>query len=112
RGILRQRLVVGGEGVVVNIGHIDVGHGTVIAERAAVPGPPDIAHAAVAESIVDAAVVPHVGAPIPAVREEGATPPAPVARGPQRARIRRKHPGSGHPVVALGTVSPVPWGPD
>src|SRR5204862_6543711 len=25
---------------------------------------------------------------------------------------RREHPGAGHPVIAIGSISPIPWNPD
>jgi hypothetical protein len=82
-------------------------HSRVIREDSALPHAAGKADAHVSKAVVHAAVVANVLAPIAIVEHELAAGPAPVARGPQRAGIGRRHPGAGNPVIAIGTVGPI-----
>src|SRR5580658_10403678 len=84
---------VHGSGDVVDI--------AVVVERTALPVAAGITAADVAKSVVDAAIKADVGTPIAGVPEVGALAPAPIARRPQEARLRRQHPGARHPVIIL-----------
>src|SRR5208282_6383437 len=64
-------------------------------------------HAAVTEAVVHAAIVADVRAPIAVMEPEAAAEPAPVTRRPQRAGIRNRNPGAGHPVVVSAVPAPV-----
>src|SRR5579862_2650199 len=86
---------------------IDVADSPIVGESAVMPITPGIAHATVAESIVDAAIKTDVTAPIAGMPIVEAGVPTPITRGPQPADKRRTHPDSGDPVVALCSISPV-----
>src|SRR3989440_8652346 len=68
--------------------------------------------AAIAEAVVDAAVEPHVRAPVAAMPEVRSALPAPVSRRPQEADARRLRPGSGYPVVVVVGPGPVARDPE
>ena len=92
--------------------HVDVVHGGVVVEPSAIPVATRVSNAEVAEAVVDTAVEADVPSPIAGVPQVHRAAPAPVTRRPQRAEERREHPGSGHPVIAIGTVRPVARYPD
>jgi hypothetical protein len=69
------------------------------------------ANAHVAETVVHAAVVAHVAAPVAPMEPVVATVPVPVVRRPKRALIGSRDPGSGNPVVIPVTPGPVAGNP-
>src|SRR5579872_858124 len=79
----------------------------VVGEHAVVPVTARIADPRVAETIVHAAVEADMVTPVTPMPKIKATAPAPISGRPQRAYVRRNHPGSVNPVVPGGTVSPV-----
>src|SRR5208282_929355 len=97
-------------GLVVNIGNVHathVVHRGVVEEGAVVPISASIAHPAIAEAVVDAAVEADLRAPIPAIPGKGIAAPTPIARSPEQASFRRLDPGTGHPEVAFVAIRPV-----
>jgi hypothetical protein len=82
-------------------------HGSVVGKVSAAPFTADKADAAIAEAIVHTAIVPDVGSPVATMEDIKAVIPAPIRRSPQVARLRRGHPGSGNPVVAVVAIGPV-----
>ena len=84
----------------------------VIGEGVAAPVATFVAYAAVSKTIVDAPVEADVRTPIAGVEVEAAAFIGPVGGGPEEPCAGREYPGSGDPVVAFGTVSPVAGGPD
>src|SRR5262245_2923109 len=96
----------------VNIGDGHVVHAAVVIEPAVTPIATFITIAEVSESVVYAAVEADVRPPVSGMPDVEAVTPSPVARRPEIARFRREHPGARHPVVAVGTVSPVAGSPD
>ncbi len=111
-----RHVVVHHDRLVVDVGDVDVGDVidlAVVVEPMRAPITADIADADVAEAVVDAAVVADVHAPVAGVEDVGAARPAPVARRPQRAGVRRHDPGAGNPVVAADRIiGPVARRPD
>ena len=107
-------VVVDDDGVVVDVGDVDVHavDGAIVVEVIASPIAAVIAEAGVAEAIVDAAVEADVGAPVSAIEAPAVVVPTPVTGGPEGAIVRRKAPGAGNPVVADGTRVPVAGGPN
>src|ERR1700728_1877780 len=85
------------DGGVVNVRDVhgpgDVVDIAVVEERTALPVAARITAADVAKSVVDATIKTDMGTPIASVPEVGAIAPAPIARRPQEARLRRQHPG-------------------
>src|SRR6202158_3458003 len=96
---------------VVDDGGVHVGDGGVVVKLPAAPFAAVEAYAAVAEAVVNAAVEAYVRAPISPVPEVDATAPAPIARGPEKARLRREHPGARNPEVTIVAIGPVPRRP-
>jgi hypothetical protein len=79
----------------------------VIEEVAAAPFSTGKAHTHIAESVVHAAVVANVCAPIAAMEEIMTAFPAPIRRRPKKARLRSGNPRARHPIVAFIAVSPI-----
>jgi hypothetical protein len=98
-----------GDGAVVDydVGDVHIVDGAVIVEATPAPIPALVADPAIAESIVDAAVVADVSAPEAVVVAISPAVRSPISRSPQVTHLRREYPGSRHPVVALGGVTPV-----
>src|SRR5580698_8880093 len=93
----------------VHVGDVDgvhMHHGGVVEERAAAPFAADEAFAAVAESVINAAIEADVRAPVSSVPGIDTVVPSPVARRPKHAD-GSDHPGAGHPVVS-GVIIPSP----
>src|SRR5262249_23553553 len=105
---LRDRLGVD----VVDDRHVHVVDSGVVVEPARAPVAADITDTEVAKPIVDAAVEAYVRTPVAGVPHVRAAAPTPVARGPQRTDEGRDHPIARHPVVVVGSVSPVARYPD
>src|SRR5271157_568796 len=101
---------------VVNVGKVrrpEIVHRPVIKEVPAPPVPACIAHAGVTETIIDAAVEAHVGAPVTCMPDKCGSTPTPVTRRPQEADGWRHHPCTGNPEVAVrGIVSPITRSPN
>jgi hypothetical protein len=105
----------------VDDGFVDVGivddrriyphHGGVIGKFAAAPLAANEADAHVPESIVHAAVITNVGAPVAVVEYEQAAGPAPIAGRPQSSFIWRRNPGAGNPIIAVVAIGPVAGSP-
>jgi hypothetical protein len=106
-------VVIDDDGAVVDVGDVDVDvvDGAVVVEVIAVPIAAVVADAGVAEAVVDATVEADVRPPEAAVEAPAVLVPAPVARGPESAVVRRSTPGAGDPVVAGRTPVPVAGGP-
>jgi hypothetical protein len=66
-----------------------------------------VAEADVAETVVDAAIVADMRAPVTTVKPVAVMPEAPVAGGPQGALVGSLNPHAGHPVVSLRRIGPV-----
>src|SRR5580658_4645738 len=90
----------------VNDGRVDVHHGRVIREDAAIPTSADESHTAVSKAVVNAAIEPDVRAPVSAVPQIRAAAPAPIPGRPEHSD-GRYHPGAGHPIVASIAISPI-----
>ena len=84
----------------------------IVVEATIAPASTGVTVAAIAEPVVDAAVIADAGTPVRRVPQVESAAPAPVARRPQQPDHGRLHPGAGNPVVAGRTVLPVAWCPD
>jgi len=93
---------------VVNIGNVHIVHSAVVEEVPTVPSPTIVSATPITESVGDPAVKADVRTPVTLVEQECSTAPPPIARGPKETRLRRKNPRSGHPVVVLCIVIPIP----
>ena len=102
--VVYDRGVVG----VVNLGDVDVVHGTVVVEAIAVPASTFITVAKISIAVVDAAVKANLRTPVAFVKEEGISAPAPISWRPEIADFRRLHPCAGHPVIIAVLVIPRP----
>ena len=96
----------------VHIGHVDVGHATVVIESAALPISTPKTDAKISVAVVHATVKAHMRAPISGMPDVNSLSPSPVSWRPKQAGFRRHHPGSGNPVVAVGTIRPVARRPE
>src|SRR4051812_15442922 len=96
----------------MNVRDPDVVDAAVVIEIPAVPIAAFIAFTEITEAVIDAAVESNVRAPIAGVPKICAAVPAPVTRGPEQARLGCDHPSAGHPVVSIGSVSPVAGSPN
>jgi hypothetical protein len=97
------------DGFVVDVGDVhatEIVHGRVVAKDAVSPVAALVAGAHIAETVIDAAVESDMRPPIASMENVHAVIPAPIARGPEQPDGRRLHPGSRHPVIAVGTISP------
>jgi hypothetical protein len=83
----------------VNYGLVHMHDSGVIGEGAAAPLAAGKSDAAVSEAVIHAAVVADVRPPIAFMEDIAATLPAPIVGGPQKAGLRRRHPGTGNPEV-------------
>ena len=86
--------------------------GAVVVEVIPTPVAAKVANADVAEAIVDAAIEADVRTPVSVMKAVVTAVPAPVGRGPERAVVRRRAPGTGNPVVAAGAPGPVAGRPE
>jgi hypothetical protein len=102
-----HRGVVDAAVIHVNVGDVHIVDGAVIVETISAPIPALIADAAVAESVVNAAVVADILAPEAVVELIQAGGESPISRRPQEAHLRRPRPYAGHPEVALRSVAPI-----
>src|SRR5258708_4835598 len=93
---------------VVDIGHVHIGHGTVVKEVSIVPTSAFETLAEVTKSVIDPAIKTNFRAPETFVPEEYIPAPTPPARGPQETDFRSEHPRARHPVVILTVVIPIP----
>jgi bacterial/archaeal transporter family protein len=91
---------------------VDIGNGAVVSKYAVLPTAAFEAHAAVTETVVDAAVEADVLSPIAAVPAVKATFKTPVAGRPEKSWRGRGHPSSRNPVIVVVAVSPVAGRPD
>src|ERR1039458_7633176 len=91
----------------LNVGDVHIVDGTVIVETISVPVPALIADSDVAESIVNAAVVADMSAPIAMVIAVPTADKSPISRCPQIAHLRRPRPRAGHPVVTFRSIAPI-----
>src|SRR5580658_1037491 len=90
---------------------VDVGHGGVVTEGAAVPFTADVARSEVSVPVVDAAVESYRSAPVASVPVVCVRPIAPVTGCPEPSRRRRDDPRSRYPVIAARSPSPISWSP-
>jgi hypothetical protein len=100
---------------VVNLDVGDVGYvvdGAVVVETIAVPVAALVANADVAKTVVNAAVVADVPAPISVVVAVSATGVAPISGSPKIAGLGRTRPRAGHPIVALRRIAPISGRPE
>ena len=102
-----HRGVVDAAVIHVNVGDVHIVDGAVIVETISAPIPALIADAAVAESVVNAAVVADILAPEAVVELIQAGGESPISRRPQEAHLRWHRPYAGHPEVALRSVAPI-----
>src|SRR5208282_1968054 len=110
------RIVVHNDGPVdVNIpdnGCVHVYNSRVVEEGSATPFAAVEAVAAVAESVINAAIKSNLRPPITGIPNVHALVPAPVTGGPKQARFGRFDPRTGNPVVAIViTPSPIAGSP-
>src|SRR5271163_3567204 len=96
----------------VNYRRVDVHHGGVVRKDSAIPASPDEANAAIAESIINAAVESNVRAPIACMENVPAAAPAPISRSPEKADSWRHNPCAGHPEITIRPISPISRGPE
>ena len=102
-------------GVVVYVGHVhaaDVHDRAVIKERATAPVTALESNTGITEAVVHTAVEADMRTPITAVPAIDTARPTPVPRGPEQAGLRRQHPRTRHPVIAVLAVRPISWRPD
>src|SRR5260370_33134768 len=99
---------------VVDFGHVDVIHRTVVVEAPAVPAATFIPAAKISVAVIDPAVKTYDRSPISFVKHKRGSTPGPIARSPQETNFRRQHPSSRHPeiVFIVGDPAPITWGPD
>ena len=71
-----------------------------------------VAEADVAETVVDAAIVANVPAPVAAIKPVAVMRVTPVAGGPQGALIGSLNPRARNPVKPLGSEAPIARRPD
>ena len=71
-----------------------------------------VAEADVTKTVVDAAVVADVSAPIAAIEAVAVVKETPVARGPERALVGSLNPSAGHPVETFRSPGPIAWCPN
>jgi hypothetical protein len=103
------------DGFVVDVGDVDAAeiiHGPVVRKDAASPVAAFIPGAHIAEAVIDAAVESDMRPPISGVPNIEAVPPAPIPWGPEQADGRRLNPGSRHPIITFGAISPKAGRPD
>ena len=103
-------VVIDNDRAVVDVGDasdIDTVNRAVVVEVISIPIAAVIAHAGVAEAVVDAAVEADMKSPETAVEAVAVAIEAPVAGGPKRAIVRRGAPGTRNPVVATRTPAPI-----
>ena len=97
-GMIDNRILRHDGAVHVNVGHVDaaeIRHGAIVGERSAAPLAAYKADSAVAESVIDAAIEPHVRTPVagvPSVSTRGESPVPGVHRRP-RWEASPKYPG-------------------
>jgi len=87
---------------IVNYDGIDPGDRGVVLEPIVIPPSADVAIAIIAVPVIDAAIETNDGRPVAVVPYVviAVVVPAPISGGPEKAGLRRKDPGAGHPVVA------------
>ena len=108
-------VVVDDYGAVVDIGDVvdvDAVDGAVVVEAVSIPVAAMVAVAGVSEAIVDASVVADVRTPEAGMEAIAVTEEEPVAGCPEGSGIGGGDPGSGNPVVASGSVTPVAGRPE
>lgn len=84
----------------------------VVFEEPAVPAATEKADPKVSKSIIDAAIIADVAAPVAWMPIIHAVVPSPVSGGPKSTDKGRGDPGSGYPEVAVRTISPIAGDPD
>lgn len=107
-GLIDDRLVVD----VVDVGDIDIVHGTVVVEGPVVPIPALVAFSTVSEAVVHATVEADLRPPVSIVKSVRSVVPAPIAGRPEQARFGSFDPGAGHPVIVFIAIGPVAWRPN
>ena len=96
---------------VVNDRGVYVDDRGVVGETPAAPFTAHETHAAIAESVIHAAVETDVRAPVAGMPAVNAAGEAPVTGSPEEADARRSDPNARNPVVACVTVCPVTGSP-
>src|SRR5690348_9991623 len=108
-----HRDVIHDDGLVVdirNVGHVV--HGSVVEKGSAIPISALIAEAAVAVTVVNAAVESNHRTPVALMKHKDAIRPAPIARRPEETGFGHEYPRTGHPEVTIVSVSPVSGRPN
>src|SRR5215468_5166650 len=103
------------DGLAVDVGDLyrtEARDRRVVDEDAVPPVATVVAHAGIAEAIVDAAVEADPRSPVSGAPHIDAVVPGPIARGPQQTWPRRPHPGAGNPKVAELAPRPVAGHPE
>jgi hypothetical protein len=101
--------------VVVYVRHVhatDVHDRAVIKERATAPVTALESNTGITEAVVHTAVEADMRTPITAVPAIETARPTPVTRSPKQAGLRRQHPGTRHPEIAILAVCPISRRPD
>jgi hypothetical protein len=97
--------------IYLHVGDRNVVHGAVVIEPITAPIATLISNANIAEAVVDSAVVSDIRGPIPVVVAVHTAGKPPISRRPQIADLWGLRPSSGHPIVALRSVTPISWRP-
>src|SRR5215467_5802479 len=108
RRIVDHRLVVD----VCDTDTAEIVDGPIVAEDTVLPNAALIADASIAKDAVDAAIEADMRPPIAGMQDIGAIAPPPIGRRPQQVDGRWQYPRARHPVITLGTISPVAGRPD
>ena len=102
-------VVIYDHSLVVNVGdvhNVDVIHVAIVIEIPTAPVTTVIALAGIAISVVNSAIEPDRGTPVTRIPDKRRVDraPSPIARRPQSALVRRRHPSTGNPVVPVARV--------
>ncbi len=96
---------------VVNASPIHIGHGGVIGKMSPLPTATVVAIPVIAAAVINPAVITAMVSPITGMENKGASAPTPVTGCPIESHRWWQHPGPRHPIIAIGTVSPIARGP-
>src|ERR1035437_144881 len=97
---------------IVDVSYVHAIDGTVVIKISTTPASAFIAVTGITVAVVDATVKAYLRTPVSGMPDVGVFAPSPVARRPQKADLRGKHPGSRYPKIAIGAVRPIAGSPD
>ena len=113
--VVNDRCPVNNHRAVINVRHAHVAKvvgSPVIQKVVAMPIATLVARAHVAVPIIDAAIEADISSPVPMAESIAAIEKAPITWRPERALVRRRNPGSRHPVIAGRRIVPIARRPD